>query len=66
MRFIGQVNLFQGRVEGGRGVFGPLVVDAEAQVAPAGGQAARLLIRPHQWRVDTHGDVPAKFSSNKV
>jgi len=63
MRFIGQVNLFHGRVEGGRGQFGPLVVDAQAQVAPssrasAAGHNARLLVRPHQWLVSVRDDIP--------
>ena len=46
MKFLGNVNLFHGRIEAGKAVFGPLVMDA-----PAGGQidgkSAKLFIRPH-------------------
>lgn len=46
MSFLGNVNLFHGRIEGGRAEFGELVVDDNAP-APAGNRAARLLVRPH-------------------
>ena len=46
MNFLGNVNLFHGRVEEGKAVFGPLVVDS-----PAGGKAsganAKLFVRPY-------------------
>lgn len=47
MQFLGNVNLFHGRVEQGRGVFGPIVLDG---VGAAGVEShrARLLVRPHE------------------
>ncbi len=47
MKFLGQVNLFHGRVEGGRGIFGSLVLDSGGQEL-ADARAARLLVRPHE------------------
>lgn len=46
MKFLGNVNLFHGRVEEGRGVFGSLVVDAG--VSPSATAPARLAVRPHE------------------
>ena len=50
MDFLGNVNLFHGRVERGKAVFGSLVLD---DVAPSegNGQAARLFVRPHELEV---------------
>ncbi len=50
MDFLGNVNLFHGRVEAGKAVFGSLVI------APPGGlqldgETARLLIRPHDLEI---------------
>ena len=53
MDFLGNVNLFHGRVESGKAVFGPLVIDPPS--APGGhpeGRAARLLVRPYD--LDIH------------
>ncbi|MCC7492333.1 MAG: TOBE-like domain-containing protein [Fimbriimonadaceae bacterium] len=46
--FLGQVNLFHGRVQDGQAVFGPLAVDSPPA---AEGQAARLLVRPHELEI---------------
>jgi sulfate transport system ATP-binding protein len=46
MEFLGSVNLFHGRIESGKAVFGPLVVDRPAPVSD--GAAARLFVRPHE------------------
>jgi sulfate transport system ATP-binding protein len=46
MQFIGNVNLFHGRVEAGQAVFGSLALPAPATTA-ATGTSARLLVRPH-------------------
>ncbi len=45
MEFLGSVNLFHGRIESGKAVFGSLVVDRPARVSD--GAAARLFVRPH-------------------
>jgi sulfate/thiosulfate transport system ATP-binding protein len=50
MDFLGNVNLFRGRVEGGKAVFGPLVLDYPEGNASRG-QAARLLVRPHDLEI---------------
>lgn len=47
MQFLGNVNLFHGRVEHGRGFFGPLVLDGVSGES----RSARLLVRPHQLEV---------------
>jgi sulfate transport system ATP-binding protein len=52
LNFLGHVNLFHGRVEGGQAVFGSLAMDV-----PAGqttdGRAARLFVRPHDLEITT-------------
>jgi sulfate transport system ATP-binding protein len=48
--FLGQVNRFQGRIEQGKAVFGPLVVDGNGQ-ALVDGKGARLFVRPHDLDV---------------
>ncbi len=59
INFLGNVNLFHGRVEGGKAVFGSLVVDspnlANVQISD---QSARLFVRPHELDIsltDTEG-----------
>ena len=46
MDFLGHVNLFHGRVEAGRAVFGSLEVDAPAGLQIRGDRAS-LAVRPH-------------------
>jgi sulfate transport system ATP-binding protein len=48
--FLGTVNVFHGRVEGGRGVFGPLAVDypVHTDAAP---RSAAAYTRPHEFEV---------------
>lgn len=48
--FLGSVNLFHGRVESGRAVFGSLAVDHPSAVD---GAAARVYIRPHEIELYT-------------
>ncbi len=52
MDFMGAVNLFHGRIESGKAVFGPLVLD-HAGSAASDGQAARLFVRPYDLDI-TH------------
>jgi sulfate transport system ATP-binding protein len=51
MDFMGSVNLFHGRIESGKAVFGPVVLD-HPNGAGADGQAARLFVRPYD--LDIH------------
>lgn len=50
MDFLGNVNLFHGRVEGGKAVFGSLVLDYP-EGSQSNGQNARLLVRPHDFEI---------------
>ena len=50
MDFLGNVNLFRGRVEAGKAVFGPLVVDAPAGLQIRGDRAS-LAVRPHDLEI---------------
>jgi len=48
---MGSVNLFHGRIESGKAVFGPLVLDHSASGAVEG-QTARLFVRPYDLHID--------------
>jgi len=50
MDFMGSVNLFHGRIDSGKAVFGPLVLDRPETAA--NGKAARLFVRPYD--LDIH------------
>jgi sulfate/thiosulfate transport system ATP-binding protein len=50
MGFLGHVNIFRGRVEGGRAVLGPLAVDWPEHAA-AEPRAAAAYVRPHELDV---------------
>ncbi len=52
MDFLGNVNLFHGRVEAGRAVFGTLVIDPPGGLQ-VDGETARLLIRPYDLEIHT-------------
>jgi len=54
MDFLGNVNLFRGRVEAGRAVFGSLVVDAPAGLQIRG-DSASLAVRPHDLEIWKEG-----------
>ena len=51
MDFLGNVNLFHGRIESGKAVFGTLVVD-RPNGREVDGQSAQLYVRPHD--LDIH------------
>jgi len=51
--FLGNVNLFHGRVEAGKAVIGPLAVDA-SRALPTNGATARVFVRPHELDIDVH------------
>jgi sulfate/thiosulfate transport system ATP-binding protein len=50
MDFLGNVNLFHGRVEAGKAVFGSLVIETPAGMRIEG-ENARLLVRPHDLEI---------------
>jgi sulfate transport system ATP-binding protein len=51
--FLGNVNLFHGRVESGKAVIGRLAVDA-SRALPTNGGSARVFVRPHELDIDVH------------
>jgi sulfate/thiosulfate transport system ATP-binding protein len=50
MDFLGNVNLFHGRVEGGKAVFGSMVLDYPETKGNSAGPA-RMLVRPHDLEI---------------
>jgi sulfate transport system ATP-binding protein len=56
MEFLGNVNLFHGRIEQGKGVFGPLVFDGSPVNGNGNGRAARLMVRPHDLELLDHAN----------
>jgi len=62
MDFLGNVNLFHGRVEGGKAVFGSLILDYP-EGSESNGRAARLLVRPHDLEIHTQPNGHATFSA---
>ena len=50
--FLGNVNLFHGRVDSGRAVFGNLAVSANGAGNGAHGKAARVFVRPHELEIE--------------
>ena len=59
MDFLGNVNLFKGRIESGKAVFGPLVVDPLGIPADEG-RPADLFVRPHDLEIHAnHNGSPA-------
>jgi len=48
--FLGSVNIFHGRVEAGRGIFGPLAVEYPVHADPAP-RVAAAYTRPHEFEV---------------
>ena len=53
MDFMGNVNLFRGRIESGKAVFGSLVMDSPKNTG-AEGQEARLFVRPYDLDIHPH------------
>jgi sulfate/thiosulfate transport system ATP-binding protein len=57
--FLGNVNLFHGRMESGQAVYGPLAVSAAAG-GPGDGARARIFVRPHDFDIrHEHGGRPS-------
>jgi sulfate transport system ATP-binding protein len=53
MDFLGSVNLFHGRIEAGKAVFGPVVLDHTGAELPDG-HGARLFVRPYELDIHHH------------
>jgi sulfate transport system ATP-binding protein len=53
MDFMGHVNLFHGRIESGKAVFGPLVLHHNGSSASEG-RSARLFVRPYDLDIAHH------------
>ncbi len=53
LNFLGKVNQFHGRVEGGKIHFASLAVDAP-HPSPSGPQLVRVFVRPHDLEIETH------------
>lgn len=53
INFLGNVNVFQGRIEGGRAFFGPMEVSTNQPVQGDISQA-RAFVRPHDVDIDLH------------
>jgi sulfate transport system ATP-binding protein len=63
--FLGNVNLFQGRVVSGKAVFGPLIMEPPAEGATDGSRA-RLLVRPHNIAVHRDNDGQSALRAKVV
>jgi sulfate transport system ATP-binding protein len=53
MDFLGNVNRFHGRIESGKAVFGPMVLD-RPEAAGGDGRTARLFVRPYDLDIQRH------------
>jgi sulfate transport system ATP-binding protein len=63
--FLGDVNLFHGRVESGKAVIGPLEFDMPGH-ADREARIATLYIRPHQLEIDLEGTGERQFRARVV
>lgn len=53
MDFLGQVNVFRGRIEGGQAVVSGMHIDAPALVSGKSG-AANVYVRPHELEIERY------------
>ncbi|MBU0641223.1 MAG: sulfate/molybdate ABC transporter ATP-binding protein [Planctomycetes bacterium] len=65
MNFLGNVNVFHGRVVNGRVQLGPLQLDCATPGVPDG-EVARAFVRPHELDVDTQANGNASFEATVV
>jgi len=61
MSFLGSVNLFHGRVGGGKASFGPIQVQYAGREGTA--VSARAFVRPHDFDVDLQPAGPSSFAA---
>jgi sulfate/thiosulfate transport system ATP-binding protein len=62
MNFLGQVNTFHGRVEGGKLHFAALALDAPHVTVPAA-RKIRVFVRPHDLEIETHRNGHPAFAA---
>ncbi len=62
MKFLGQVNSFQGRVEGGKIHFAALALESP-HATPAAPRGVRVFVRPHELEIDTHRNGHPAFAA---
>jgi sulfate transport system ATP-binding protein len=64
INFLGEVNQFHGRVEGGNVHFGSIELPVPGASGVAGGGSARVFVRPHEVTIDTKSNglpnIPAE------
>jgi sulfate transport system ATP-binding protein len=65
MRFLGQANVFHGRLEEGRAVFASVALDYPETPAMTP-RAARIFIRPHDFDIETHANGDPAFKATVV
>ncbi len=54
MDFLGNVNVFRGRVEGGRAVLSGLSVELDQHIDTHNASSANLYVRPHELEIERH------------
>ncbi len=66
MTFLGNVNLFHGRVESGQTVIGKVSVGEKQHASVPDGKSARVFVRPHELEIERHATngaaVPTKVA----
>jgi sulfate/thiosulfate transport system ATP-binding protein len=62
MDFLGSVNLFHGRIESGKAVFGSLVVDSP-EGSRIEGEPAQLFVRPHDLEIHCRSNGKSSLSA---
>ena len=62
MNFVGTVNLFKGRVEGGKAYFGSVEMDFPTS-GGTGSTPANVFVRPHDFELSTHANGRPSFGA---
>jgi len=62
MNFLGHVNRFHGRMEGGQLHFGDVAMDAPVH-SEHSSHAVRIFVRPHDWIIDDHANGKASLKA---
>jgi sulfate transport system ATP-binding protein len=62
MRFLGEANVFHGRLEKGKAIVGAMALDcSEASDRGADGKEARIFVRPHDLDLELHANGKPHF-----
>jgi sulfate transport system ATP-binding protein len=64
--FLGNVNLFHGRVESGQTVIGQMSVGQRQASSVPNGKSARVFVRPHELEIERHSTNGASVASKVV